>query len=226
MSVRSINKQKRRDRILAEARKAIAESGYDALNTRALAKSAEVTVPTLYNLIGSKEEIVRALMIETIERVEERLHDFDEAPPLDMAEAIILQSAALYAEDESYYQAAAIASDRVASSSDRNGWGATKRAEDMAERACAAALEQGLLRGNISAPDLARQFFICYSTPMRDWTYGRISLEEFRQRVLHGFYVCLAADASNDFRDLLLVKIQELNAVAERQTISEKVKRA
>jgi AcrR family transcriptional regulator len=220
MSVRSINKQKRRDRILAEARKVIAESGYDALNTRALAKSAEVTVPTLYNLIGSKEDIVRSLLMETIDRVEERLSDFEDAPPLQMTEAIILQSAALFAEDESYYQAAAIASDRASSEGDRSRWRLlTKRAEDMAERACAAAIEQKLLRGSISAHDLARQLFICYSTPMRDWTHGGIDLEEFKRRVLHGFYICLAADASDEFRSLLLDKIQELNAGEQQPSL-------
>jgi len=190
----------------------IAGPGYDSLNTRALAKAAGVTVPTLYNLIGNKEEIMRVLMMTSIDRIEERLHDFDHAAPLEMAEAIIIQSAALYAEDEIYYQSAAISADRAATDTGiHTGWQLlTQRAEQMAARACAAALEQGLLRGNIPTEDLAQQFFICYCGPMRDWTYNVISLEEFKCRVLRGFYICLAADAEDDFRQLLIQKMQGL----------------
>ncbi len=213
---RTANMQKRRERILAEARAVITGPGYDSLNTRSLAKAAGVTVPTLYNLIGNKEEIMRVLMMESIDRIEERLHDFDHTGPLEMAEAIIFQSAALFAEDEMYYQSAAISADRAASDSGAHtGWQQlTRRAEQMAARACAAALEQGLLRGNIPTADLARQFFICYSGPMRDWTYNVISLEEFKKRVLCGFYICLAADAKDGFRQLLIRKFQKINGEA------------
>jgi len=213
---RTVNMQKRRERILAEARAVIAGPGYDSLNTRSLAKAAGVTVPTLYNLIGNKEEIMRVLMMESIDRIEERLHDFDHATPLEMAEAIIIQSAALFAEDEMYYQSAAISADRAASDTGiHTGWQLlTQRAEQMAARACAAAQEQGLLRGNIPTVDLARQFFICYSGPMRDWTYSVISIEEFEKRVLCGFYICLAADAADDFRQLLIEKFQKISSEA------------
>ncbi|MCS5582183.1 MAG: hypothetical protein NZ777_01575 [Pseudomonadales bacterium] len=144
------------------------------------------------------------------------MHDFDYAAPLEMAEAIIFQSAALFAEDEMYYQSAAISADRAASDNGVHTGGKllTQRAEQMAARACTAALEQGLLRGNIPTEDLARQFFICYRGPMRDWTYSIISLEEFKKRVLCGFYICLAADAEDGFRQLLIEKFQEINSEA------------
>ena len=61
MDTRTINMQRRRDRILAEARRVLAEEGYDALSTRKLAQAAGVTAPTIYNLIGNKAEILEAL---------------------------------------------------------------------------------------------------------------------------------------------------------------------
>ena len=50
ISVREFNMAKRRQRILAEARRLIARGGIEALNLRKLAAAAEVTVPTIYNV--------------------------------------------------------------------------------------------------------------------------------------------------------------------------------
>ena len=62
-TARSINKQKRRERILTEARTIIAERGFDAFNLRDLAERSALTVPTVYNLIGNKDEILKALIL-------------------------------------------------------------------------------------------------------------------------------------------------------------------
>ena len=60
---RTRNMEKRRERILEQARKMLAEGGFEALNLRDLADVSGVTVPTLYNLIGNKAEILRALVL-------------------------------------------------------------------------------------------------------------------------------------------------------------------
>lgn len=214
MDTRAINMQKRRDRILTEARRVIAEGGFDALSTRALAKAAGVTAPTLYNLIGSKEEIFKSLLLEAIVRIEERLSRFDEAPPLEMAEAIIDQSIQLFAGDQHYYQAAFIAGERIAEDSGRFGGSPvlSERSIEMAAKACRAAQSEGLLRGNISAQAMGEQMFICYRVPLRDWVFGVIDLDEFARQALRGFYMILASDAVDTFRDLLLKKIRKLTS--------------
>ena len=61
LGVRAHNMQKRRTRILAEARGLLARGGFDAMNLRDLARLADVMVPTIYNLIGNKEEVIVAL---------------------------------------------------------------------------------------------------------------------------------------------------------------------
>jgi len=62
MGLHEDNKAERRARIIAAARRLIAEQGYDGLNMRALADAARVSVPTLYNLFGSKHAILAAEM--------------------------------------------------------------------------------------------------------------------------------------------------------------------
>ncbi|MEO8550295.1 MAG: helix-turn-helix domain-containing protein [Kofleriaceae bacterium] len=58
MSLFDEHKAERRERILDAARKLVAERGYDGLTMRDLARAAKVSVPTLYNLFGSKDAIL------------------------------------------------------------------------------------------------------------------------------------------------------------------------
>ncbi|MGH0031181.1 MAG: TetR/AcrR family transcriptional regulator [Myxococcota bacterium] len=59
----------RRERILECARTVIGERGYEGLTMRDLARASRVTVPTIYNLIGNKEQVLLAA-------VEEQTGDF------------------------------------------------------------------------------------------------------------------------------------------------------
>ena len=65
MSLRQINRQKTRLAILDAARSLAADSTWQALTTRQIAKAAQVSYQTLYNYFPSKAEIVRALIVET-----------------------------------------------------------------------------------------------------------------------------------------------------------------
>ena len=65
MSLRQINRQKTRAAILAAAKSLAAQSNWQELTTRQIAKAAEISYQTLYNYFPSKAEIVRALIVET-----------------------------------------------------------------------------------------------------------------------------------------------------------------
>lgn len=54
----------RRERILEAARGLIEAHGYDGLTMRDLAEAGGVTVPTIYNLIGAKEQVLLAAVAE------------------------------------------------------------------------------------------------------------------------------------------------------------------
>ncbi len=53
-------REERKRRILDVARKLIAEKGYDGVTMRELADLSLVSVPTLYNLFGGKNELLFA----------------------------------------------------------------------------------------------------------------------------------------------------------------------
>jgi AcrR family transcriptional regulator len=64
MSLLDQQMAERRERILEAARTIIGARGYEGLTMRDLARASRVTVPTIYNLIGSKEEVLFAAVLE------------------------------------------------------------------------------------------------------------------------------------------------------------------
>ena len=58
MSLLDQKMKARRQQILEAARRLIETRGYDALTMRNLAIESGVTVPTIYNLIGNKEQVL------------------------------------------------------------------------------------------------------------------------------------------------------------------------
>ncbi|GAB5489322.1 MAG: hypothetical protein Pars2KO_28920 [Parasphingorhabdus sp.] len=215
-AIRVRNMEKRRQRILDAARGIIVDKGIDGLTTRGLADAAGVTAPTLYNLIGDKDAIIRAMIGEGVERVWAKL-DFESCEtPLEMAEMIIEMAYAEVTSDEDYFRAVSLATDRVLGSYAARGDMAAdhavagQRSVDMAATVCRAAIAQGYLSGRISAETLGLEMFIGYRGPMRDWAHGIISTEECRRRQLRGFYLVMAADATMEFREILMGKIELL----------------
>jgi AcrR family transcriptional regulator len=63
----SERQHERKQNILSAAREALAEKGYDGVTMNALAEKAGVVKKTLYNLYGSKDELLLAAISEVIE---------------------------------------------------------------------------------------------------------------------------------------------------------------
>jgi AcrR family transcriptional regulator len=207
---REDKKNQRAERILDHARAMIAEDGFDALKIRELAERAELTVPTIYNLIGGKSEILARI----IEALVERLHvvqtqtDFED---LEMDfEHQINRLADLFAEDEDFYRAAFVAGDRSGLFEQRSDDGIFARSLQQPVEACKAAQAAGLLKGAISAEQLGRQVYDSYRLARQDWANGYFDLDGFRDQALTGLFMSLAADASPEFRKRLLARISQL----------------
>ena len=82
-SARATNKENRRQCILSAARATLARDGVDGLTVRKLAGEAGVTVPTIYNLIGNKEALLRRLLDELVSRAEEALSTVESDDPIE-----------------------------------------------------------------------------------------------------------------------------------------------
>lgn len=94
----------RRERILAAAREIIGQRGYEALTMRDLARASRVTVPTVYNLVGSKEQVLFAAIEEQTRRFELGLGGGGDLPPSRRVIAIVDAAATEYLRMPRYYR--------------------------------------------------------------------------------------------------------------------------
>jgi len=209
---RAQNMEKRRERILKEARKMLAEGGFDALNLRDLAEVSGITVPTIYNLIGNKAEVLKALVMGAFADYEASVENRLPCPTEQLPALMMGTLTEMIARDEDYFRATALASERLENESDEHGDYGFKRAplRKYAGQLCRDARAEGLLRGEIDSEQLIVQMTCTHQIAFRDWAHHAISLEEFKNQSLCGFYVALAADAVDGFRDSLAAKLENL----------------
>jgi AcrR family transcriptional regulator len=206
----------RRERILRGARELLSVGGFEALNLRQLATRAGVTVPTIYNLIGSKEAVIVALFTAALVEIESRVETHRARAPLELAESLVTESLGLFAEDEDYYRAAMLAVEHLYQGPDAhhavvrlNAWG-----ERLATAGCAACAEAGLLRRRIPTDVLGRHILRAYRTHCRAWAFRRLDRASFTALALTDVYITLAADAVDTFHATLSHRIAGLAAQA------------
>lgn len=226
ISTRQANKEKRRRRILDAARKILTDKGYEALNSRDLAKAAGVTTPTLYKLVGTKTEVLMTLSREPVDELEATLDQIGLDDALQFIEGIVVESRKMLEADPSLFRSSMIAMFQLSTTVDGNEAerNYSRRAIDVGIHGCKLAQDQGLLLGNISADDLAEQLFAAHSAPYREWVYNRLSLNNYSVRALRGFYICLCSDATPTFLKRLRKKISALPA--EHSVLNPKQKLA
>lgn len=209
-SIRAANMAKRRELIVSHARTVIAAEGYDALKLRDLAARAGVTVPTIYNLIGGKADVLALIIDELVDRLLVVQQDSEGRDIEFSFEAQINDLATLMATDESYFRAAFIAGDRSGLFGLDSASGIYARSVKLPITTCKQAQAVGLLKGTVSAEQMGRQIYGCYRLARQDWTNGYFELEAFRVQALTGVFLCLAADASPAFHTRLMSRIAAL----------------
>lgn len=206
-STRSANMARRRESILSQARNLIATEGFEALKIRDLAKRSGVTVPTVYNLIGGKSEILAVIIEELVGRLQEAQEPVTAAHADEIFEAQINRLAELFSTDEEYYRAAFIAGDHSGLFEQETDTGIFARSVQPLVDACREARRDGQLLGHVTAEQMGRQIYGCYRLARQDWTNGYFDLQTFRAQALTGIFLCLAADAEQSFRRRLLKRL-------------------
>ena len=217
VSTRAINMEKRRQRILSVARTTLAREGGGGLTVRKLASEAGITVPTIYNLIGNKDDLLRRLLEELVSRAEQALSEVEDDDPIEATARVVGTLAILFAKDEDFCRGALRAGQDLERSGSNNGalriW---QRSAQVAKRICLDASEAGLLRGDCDPERIGERAYDSYRIAAIDWLDGVIDVAEFERNALIGFYLCLAADAVPRFRRALMSRIGEVDSDAPR----------
>ena len=204
-TLREINVEARRRRILDAARSLIAKGGMAALSMRKLATEAGLSVTTLYNLYGVRDEILHALIDDAVDRIEPVLDA--EAPivdePLERCRAIITVSVAHFEQHDAIYRPMIVASYEGLSRAGFSERRLAIRAGWMQSAAIQQAIAQGLLHDTLSPERLGEQIYHGYELACVEWAYGMIDLAGFRARALYGMYLALLAVATAAVRPQL-----------------------
>lgn len=209
-ATRQANKVLRKQRILSVARNLIADEGFDALTISELAARSGVTIPTVHNLFGKKNDIVLELFRGLVDRIDEALAEPELVDPIAASEAFIDKLLSLYSSDEVYYKAAFLGGERLGLFEHEMNDGIFRKSVNVAERLCNRALEHGYLRGQLDSRWLAHQLFGSQRLARQDWVSGYIDLEEYRQQVLISMLLTFAADATPELHERICETIDQL----------------
>jgi AcrR family transcriptional regulator len=209
--LREINIEARRQRILQGARSLITEGGMAALSMRKLAERAELSVTTLYNLFGSRSEILAALVDDAIDRMNQILER--EAPledPLERCRAVITVSIRHLVDHQAIFRPMVMASYQGLEAHHLQDRRTAERAADMQRVAIEAAIAQGLLDDTLDPGVLARQIYHGYELAHLQWGFGGYDEESFEARALYGLYLALFGVATDLSRPKIQRELQQL----------------
>jgi AcrR family transcriptional regulator len=196
MSLFEEHKDERRKRILAAARKLVVQSGYDGLTMRDLAKAARVSVPTLYNLFGSKDAILLAELEASAKLIA----------------AKIVPTASFFKNGEIVFEAGMAQIEEAPEFHRAVMQMALTSPESMESRQRAEEAYIALMAGNLAAAKaagelapwaepaiVARHMFALYMACFLAWGMGQLDLATFRAAALSGICHLLIGVARGPF---------------------------
>ncbi len=206
MGLRAENKERRRQRILAAAQGLIDREGLEAWSMRKVARAAGVSVTTLYNVFGSKEEIRSGLCGDFFEELDRDLEKTPLDRPLDRARAVVSVGVDHVVADAAMTRPGLLAGEQGPADADP----ATPLAVEMQRVALQAAMDQGLLRNDLRADLLAAQVYEGFHRAALLWARGELDAAGFRARALYALSVCLLAAATQATRPELVRALRNL----------------
>lgn len=207
VGLRERNKAKRREAIVDSALALLRQHSLQEVSIERIAAGAEVSPATVYNLVGSREQ----LLVACVDRVLERLLDDlvalgPDLGPIERARLVVDRSAeALIADRDVYRQIVGAVGDVM-----RAGSSLVMDPGQLQVAAMRDAHRLGVLRADVDPAAVGRQIYLSYNGALMAWAGGALSDDGFRVAVRHGLVTALAAFAADRHRHRFLVELVEL----------------
>ncbi len=192
---------------------------------RKLAREADLSVTTLYNLVGSREDILRALIEDSSERFESTVTV--PAPSGDPLERTMkaFENVLRYFVDEGTILKPLIVANMETGYVEELGkeeHGLYLRGAKESVRECLQdALSEGQIRDIISPEFLEAQFYVGLQLAIDRWAFGLVTDEDFWAKGLFGAYLTLLAVASPEHRPRLEGELRKLEIQLRHGTVSK-----
>lgn len=204
MNLRESAKRGRRQRILDAAHGLIAQSGNADFSMRGLAEAAGFSMATPYNLFGSRQGVMRALLRADLDHYTRELEAMEGAP-LEVLFGAVTLVTRTYAQDPARHRALLRAVFGEGGRDDRPGFDPALHGTWRAR--VQAAIDAGDLHADTQADflalELGRNLFAC----VMDWVQERISLDELETYAQYSFAMTLAAMATENTREALSARV-------------------
>jgi AcrR family transcriptional regulator len=206
--LRERNKERRRQAILEAALELLRSNDIQAVTIEQIAARAEVSPPTIYNLVGTREQLLVAL----VDRISEDLAEWFPPPegavedPIGTARRAVDESVAAFVADSAAYRQVVRALGDLAVSGSR----LTFDPSPLHVSAMRRAQELGILRPDLDPVALGRQSLLAYVAALNSWAAGGLSDEGFSIAAHHGIATVLAAASSDEHRERHLAEFAEL----------------
>jgi AcrR family transcriptional regulator len=198
--LREENKARRRAAILDAATELLRTTEPKDLTTEQIAATAGVSHATVFNLVGTRDQLLQALIDRVLYGIVDSLVELDArtgGDPIAAARLIVDYSVGVFTSESAVYR-------RVIST-----LGSIERLEvspafDPAQLQVAAIREaraRGIIAKAFNAEGLGRQIFVSYLGATTSWARGRIDDRGFLTAARHGLVAVLAATATPTYRD-------------------------
>ena len=216
-TLRALNIEARRQRIIEAARKLIATGGMPALSMRKLGATAGLSVTTLYNLFGNSDGILSALIDDAIDRVDEALErESCREDPIEQCHAVVTLGVRCMVEDEAVYRPVNIARHERLARAGAEERHVSDRAAAIVATAIRQAITQGQLTDLLDSRQLAQQIYTSWDRAFAHWAFGLIDEAEFRDRALYGMYVVLLGIATETVQPHILDQLHQLERALDQ----------
>ena len=186
-------KDRRGREIVRAARELMQQTGSTGFSMRTLAQAAGVSIATPYNLFGSKQAIMYAVLDADLEVYQKRLASL-RVDKIEVFFRAVSLATSLYATEPAFYQAVLSAVYNDGGTEFRSMFGGPRHA--MWRGLVQAAVDGRLLDAAVDvdalAITLAHIFFSC----ILEWAAGELSLAELEVRTQYGFALTLLAMAT------------------------------
>ena len=212
--LRERNKAARISAILDSAVELLGTGRLDEVTTERIAARAEVAPATVYNLVGTRDELLAALVDRVVDDLVGAVADAtaDDDDPISVARLFVDHSVAAFTRDSHAFRQFVEAGRALDRSTPRDRVDPSQ----LQVAALRRAQELGILRDDVDPGGLGRQVFISWIGAMEHWASGHLDDDGFAVATRHGLLVVLAAASTEPPRADFIDELRRCGELLDR----------
>ena len=188
----------------------IATDGIEGFTINRLAREAGVSTPTIHNLFGKKNDIIKELVSNLIQHMSGLTVQSPPIDPIENAKFFLGNMITEFEKNTDFFRVALMSTEQLGLFHPNLPNGLFQEAQKVAAPR-KEWYESGLLLGNIEPSVIMKRVHNSNRLGRLDWASGYIDLNQMRQQVLQSILLAYASDASPEYHVRLCEEINSLN---------------